>query len=484
MPISAADAPSNLPKHAKEIYVSAFNNSYATTCKKRSDRDECAAKIAWSAVKKKYKKVGDKWTAKALSLGEKIRRVREAFHATLPPVPPNEIQDVWVSKVYDEPDDHIIVETKDGFYSYPYTIKDGKVAFGDPTKVEIEYVPVKAVRLAKGNDDSLWAVKSLGEDRIGQYAVRWGDENNPDLINEFFTPETDFWLGTWPRMPVLYHHGYNPKLTGRRSVVGQWDTFKPDDIGLWVEGELEKAHAYREAIDQLIGEKSLWLSSAALPRDGCIVVADNGHIKSWPIVEVSLTPTPMEPRMADVAFLKANFEFGIDLDTVERKELMMSDKGKKNLWQAVGEAFGRALGRLDEPAAEELQEDTPDADTGLDAEGAKALAETLGTQISETVTRALADTTAELKGEIEAFKAQLAEFDGRLTNTEKTAETKVAEIVERLPPVVAAPASSSVATVAGKTKAPKTESDFMKLVADLVKTGLANQILTPSAEVE
>ena len=66
MPITIKDAPSTLPSAAKELYVGAWNGAYNSTCKERSDRDECASKIAWSAVKRKYKKGKDeKWIPKA-----------------------------------------------------------------------------------------------------------------------------------------------------------------------------------------------------------------------------------------------------------------------------------------------------------------------------------------------------------------------------------------------------------------------------------
>jgi len=66
MPITIADAPSTLPDGGKKLYVSAWNGAYEGTCEDRSDRDECASKIAWSAVKRKYKKgADDKWTPKA-----------------------------------------------------------------------------------------------------------------------------------------------------------------------------------------------------------------------------------------------------------------------------------------------------------------------------------------------------------------------------------------------------------------------------------
>jgi len=67
MPITIEEAPGNLPQQAKDIYVAAFNNAYEHTCTQSSkkERDACAARIAWSAVKRKYRKAGDKWVPKA-----------------------------------------------------------------------------------------------------------------------------------------------------------------------------------------------------------------------------------------------------------------------------------------------------------------------------------------------------------------------------------------------------------------------------------
>lgn len=51
----------NLPKHAQEIYKSAFNSAwdeYDKPSERRgnADREETAHKVAWSAVKNKYEK--------------------------------------------------------------------------------------------------------------------------------------------------------------------------------------------------------------------------------------------------------------------------------------------------------------------------------------------------------------------------------------------------------------------------------------------
>lgn len=59
----------NLPKHAQEIYMAAFNNAweeYREEKDRRSsdDRETVAHKVAWSAVKQQYEKRDGKWRKK------------------------------------------------------------------------------------------------------------------------------------------------------------------------------------------------------------------------------------------------------------------------------------------------------------------------------------------------------------------------------------------------------------------------------------
>jgi cation transport regulator len=59
----------NLPKHAQEIYRAAYNSAwdqYSDPEDRRGDasREETAHRVAWSAVKEKYTKQGDKWVEK------------------------------------------------------------------------------------------------------------------------------------------------------------------------------------------------------------------------------------------------------------------------------------------------------------------------------------------------------------------------------------------------------------------------------------
>ncbi|MGH8273867.1 MAG: ChaB family protein [Gammaproteobacteria bacterium] len=67
LPSSVKD---NMPKHAQEIYKETFNDAwkqYKDPDKRKgdADRDETAHKVAWSAVKEKYKKgKDDRWHPK------------------------------------------------------------------------------------------------------------------------------------------------------------------------------------------------------------------------------------------------------------------------------------------------------------------------------------------------------------------------------------------------------------------------------------
>ncbi len=60
----------NLPEHAQEIFIKAFNNAWEEykepeSRKGASSREETAFKVAWSAVEKVYKKnESGKWMKK------------------------------------------------------------------------------------------------------------------------------------------------------------------------------------------------------------------------------------------------------------------------------------------------------------------------------------------------------------------------------------------------------------------------------------
>lgn len=152
------------------------------------------------------------------------------------------------------------------------------------------------------NDETLTfyggEIKALGDGRIGGYLVRFGDADKTDLEGEFFTRDTDFDLeiGEVNRTSVYYHHGLDPVIKQRK--IGTGEVRYADDVGLWVEAQLEIRDQYESAIYDMVKTGKLGWSSGTAPH---LMAKSAGHITRWPIVEASITPTPAEPRAHAVA---------------------------------------------------------------------------------------------------------------------------------------------------------------------------------------
>lgn len=171
------------------------------------------------------------------------------------------------------------------------------------------------------------AVKTLEDGRIGGYLVVWGDPTHLDLEGEYFTPQTDVGLDWYDQRPVLYHHGLDGNL--KAAVIGVIDTLRHDEIGIWAEAQLDLHKRYVRTVSQLVDRGILSWSSGSLPH--LVQVEKDGHIKQWPIVEGSLTPTPAEPRHTDVQTLKSAYKalglditrLGIDVDDTPNETVYM-----------------------------------------------------------------------------------------------------------------------------------------------------------------
>lgn len=151
------------------------------------------------------------------------------------------------------------------------------------------------------------AVKLLQETptgfTVGGYGVIWGGK---DLASEHFDREaTDFWFDRLTQTPmVLYQHGLDGKV--KRTVVGRVTTKTEDDIGLWIEAQIDANKQYVDAIRKLVKKGVLGWSSGAVSH---LVDKDaSGKILSWPVAEWSLTPTPCEPRTLGAAEIRSLVE--------------------------------------------------------------------------------------------------------------------------------------------------------------------------------
>ena len=188
-----------------------------------------------------------------------------------------------------------------------------------------EYIAVKFI------DEEQGSIEGLG-------APYYGPSAGKDLTGEYFDKDTDFCPDWFKVRPLLYHHGLDPVI--KTAPIGQITEWALKDEGLWVKGQLDKSNRYWEQIKALIKAGKLYFSSGGLSH--LVEKEPNGHIKKWPWVEQSLTPTPANP-MAEFAFksiimqagpsaaaIKAlapeiaelATQAGIDLDKINENEIM------------------------------------------------------------------------------------------------------------------------------------------------------------------
>jgi len=263
-----------------------------------------------------------------------------------------------------------------------------------------EEIPVYLWKIAGMNAPTPKALKVLSKDEgsvtIGGYAVVFGGE---DLTGDYFTPETDFWLEKLKAAPVvLYEHGFDPAL--KKSVLGRVVKTVKDDIGLWVEAQLERHQAYLSAfIDAILGlcEKGVMgFSTGAVAH---LVEREEGCIKSWPIVEVSLTTTPAEPRTLGVEQVKS---LGIDLEEKADEEQPFEDETEETEPEAksADEAHTKEVTNMEE---KEVMDEAPALDEAAKSAEVKAVG--------------YASQPTDEDKEVEAFKSYLHGIEVKLNTT-------------------------------------------------------------------
>lgn len=220
---------------------------------------------------------------KELSLDEQSSIVRGAYYDE------NPNDDFWVKEVYS---DKIIVYKDNSLYSIPYSRgEENGISFGEGTEVEVQYRPKSLALQIKSIDDKQMTVAG--------YGVVFGGE---DLEGDTFTKDTDFWFDRITDSPmVMYDHGQDGEI--KRTVIGRVGNKRIDNVGLWVESQIEKSNSYFEAIHELVDSGRLGYSSGAVSH--LVERTSDRKIVSWPIVEFSLTATPAEPRTLGVEALKS-----------------------------------------------------------------------------------------------------------------------------------------------------------------------------------
>ena len=278
--------------------------------------------------------------AKSVNLQDELDHIRDAWNKRFSSSDSAGTIPLSTGYVEEVLDDQVIVEKGRDLFSYAYTkAADGSITFGEPVLVKIQYVPVQPEASKAGG-----AIKALEGYTVSGQAVLFGDADHPDAspFKDFFTKDTDFWLKYFgPSRPMIYDHslidmgmvksfekaaqsaeekaavvelGAAMKELAGQPIIGEWSAARLDPLGLWVDGELDKARRYADYIKRMVDAGILRLSSDSASH---LVMRErqlNGANKvlRWPLFGVSVTTHAAEPRLAPLA-AKSFFEsLGVD----------------------------------------------------------------------------------------------------------------------------------------------------------------------------
>jgi hypothetical protein len=213
---------------------------------------------------------------------------------------------------------------------------------------------------------------AVGEDGLLEgYLVPFTSADEKDLHGEYFTAETDLGLDEpgWgiEGKPVLWNHGNDPLL--ETTGIGVFVKSRKDELGIWVQAQIDMANAYAKGVYQLVKAGLLkvgWSSGAH--RKSVKVDKATGFIGRWRIVEGSMTPAPAKPFSTGIIASKSLDDAGLSLE------------------------------RLLKEAREDTPERSLDGDAGLHVLGQGQAGNTGGSQIIMNKVTGLAARLASEKG--------------------------------------------------------------------------------------
>ena len=305
---------------------------------------------------------------------------------------------------------------------------------------------------------------------IAGYGVVFG---GVDLEGETFTKSTDYQLDMVPVKSVYFDHSLDDAVDWQ---VGTTTKNELDEIGIWVEAQIDRSKQYNEAVLQLVEAGALGWSSGSVTH---LARREGKTITKWPVIEFSLTPIPAEPRTVGVERIKQLAEANPDLkallpeigqetdsaDATERdanadvSEIVVEEKNMSEKQdvpvltaEAIGEAVGTQIKSSLEPITEkfeELEKEVkalqPELKTGgvnvevIEDEDDRAAREnpfksfgdflqTVATDSRDTRLRPTKSEGVGLKGNyFDVTKAMGHEFVGSLTETSMKAPTGLQE---------------------------------------------------------
>jgi HK97 family phage major capsid protein len=171
------------------------------------------------------------------------------------------------------------------------------------------------------------SIKAIGNGKVAGFLVRYSSEQDPDVTADYFDKNTDYGVVDGSTLPVYYRHGMD-EIVGSKSIGRGKVKFQ--DTGIWFEAQLNMRKEYERLIYELAEAGKLgWSSQAGFTIVEKEPVGKSFYIKSWPIAEASLTPTPAEPRNNVITIKSLITAPESEPDTQTIKEVNMTEEEQK-----------------------------------------------------------------------------------------------------------------------------------------------------------
>lgn len=281
----------------------------------------------------------------------------------------------------------------------------GQKAMGDELSAK---VTVKAV----GDDEGDWALDIL--------AAPFGSETNRDTQKQWFDQETNFQEDRYPTPPIVFYHGMTDGLRAKKDTpeyLGMTIKRWVDAAGVWVKTILDKATpSARQVWDA--AKKGLARASSGT-AEHLQRTDDNGYIREWPIVEVSVFDMtagrqPVNKYAVAIPSVKALYEkAGIELP----RELEDPEAGPKAVKAAVLAGAKADVSNLTEDKHDMEKQEVQELVGTAIAEALKAQADATAVAAVKAEEDAVAEA-AKIKAvkeeAVEAYKKELAVKANRL----------------------------------------------------------------------
>ena len=300
-----------------------------------------------------------------------------------------------------------------------------KADYAGPGKHEYDEtdVPTKSLSEEEGDNEVLIAfggeIKALGEkDGKGGFEgflVRYSDSENPDLVGDFFTKSTELYVEDGAIIPVLYDHGLNATLKGRK--IGRAKT-EYKDAGLFIKGELDLRDDFEKAVyEDLVKKGKTGLSSGAASHMVRRKKSDKKgvhEILSWGVAEASITPAHTE------------LENTVEATTTTLKSYIETRQDPLGEDTEIKCECGKKLGHAEEH--EEIEEDL------IVTRSMKGAFESKLSEITPT-TWQLRDTLGDVCKDI-AAAAATTDISGGVVDVEQKVTEAITEYAARMIPLV------------------------------------------------